>query len=348
MEIAIDVSPLKSGHSVRGVGFYLKYLQESLLEIDQENNYTFFSDYRLLNVIPDIVHFPYFDPYFITLPLYKKYKTVITIHDLTPLVFPEAFPSGMKGKLRLQIQKRLAKQSNAIITDSEASKKDIERIMNINTKKIHVIYLAAASEYVQVNDQVALNAVKKKYNLPDEFLLYVGDVTWNKNLVRLVNAVKKTSIPMVMVGKALASNDYNRENPWNKDLVIVQELCLNDEQIKILGFVTTDDLVAIYNLATVFLMPSLYEGFGLPVLEAMQCGTPVITSDKGSLPEVAGNAAYIVDAYDENSIFEGIVTVVNNKNLQAEMKEKGFRQAKKFDWKMTAERTKEVYEEVSR
>jgi glycosyltransferase involved in cell wall biosynthesis len=254
----------------------------------------------------------------------------------------------MKGKLRLQIQKRLAKQSNAIITDSEASKKDIERIMNINTKKIHVIYLAAASEYVQVNDQVALNAVKKKYNLPDEFLLYVGDVTWNKNLVRLVNAVKKTSIPMVMVGKALASNDYNRENPWNKDLVIVQELCLNDEQIKILGFVTTDDLVAIYNLATVFLMPSLYEGFGLPVLEAMQCGTPVITSDKGSLPEVAGNAAYIVDAYDENSIFEGIVTVVNNKNLQAEMKEKGFRQAKKFDWKMTAERTKEVYEEVSR
>lgn len=346
MKIAIDISPLSSGHSIRGVGFYLQYLKKSLLDLDKKNIYTFFEKYTELKTDTDIIHFPYFDPFFLTLPLKKRYKTVITIHDLTPLVFPSAFPSGIKGKIKWQIQKRLAQKAEAIITDSQASKKDISRIMNIKIDKIHVVYLAAGDEFRVIEDKNILDDVRKKYNLPDRFALYVGDVTWNKNLVRLVNAVKKTNIPLVMVGKSLVNTEYDPSNIWNSELVAVQKMIKGDQQIITVGFIPTDDLVAIYNLATVFVMPSLYEGFGLPVLEAMQSGTPVITSSNGSLAEIAGEAANIVDATDVVAIAREIENVTGDANLRQQMHMKGLAQAKKFNWQTTARETVVVYEKI--
>ena len=151
---------------------------------------------------------------------------------------------------------------------------------------------------------------------------------------------------MVLVGKALVNKDFDKKNPWNQDLIKIQELARNDDRIKILGFVEDSDLVSLYNLATVLVMPSLYEGFGLPILEAMNCGCPVITSKEGSLKEVAGDAVFYVDAYDLESIADGIRNVYENETLAKSLSEKGFLQAKNFSWKKTVFETLGIYKSL--
>jgi glycosyltransferase involved in cell wall biosynthesis len=343
MKIAIDVSPLQTGHRVRGVGFYLENLKNSLVKYFPENEYVFFETGDKLDSNIDLVHFPYFEPFFLELPLYKKFKTVVTVHDLTPIVFPENFPSGIKGKIKWQMQRYALKRANAIITDSESSKKDIIKLVGARESKIKVVYLAAGEQFNKLKVGNWKLEIQKRYNLPDDFLLYVGDVTWNKNLPRLINAVKELQIPLVMIGKSLVSEDYDRNNPWNADLNRVNELAKNDKNIMRLGFVPDLDLVSVYNLATALIMPSLYEGFGLPVLEAMASGCPVITSKEGSLSEVAGNAAHYVDAYDVKSITAGIQEVFKDATLQKELSQKGLENAAKFSWKQTVSDTLEAY-----
>ncbi len=344
MKIAIDVSPLKTGHRVRGVGFYLEHLKNALVKYFPENEYVFFESGEKLPMDIDLIHFPYFEPFFLALPLYKKFKTVVTVHDLTPIVFPQAFPRGIKGELKWQMQRYALRQADAIITDSESSKKDIVKYVGANSNKINVVYLAAGEQFRRLKTEDL--RLKTEYQLPEKFVLYVGDVTWNKNLPRLMGAVKELNITLVMIGKSLAQVDYDRNNPWNADLNRVNELAKENEKIIRLGFVPTEDLVGIYNLASVFAMPSLYEGFGLPVLEAMACGCPVITAKQGSLLEVAGSAAFYVDAYDVTSISSGIQKVLGDEKLQQELREKGLENAKKFSWKKTAGDTVKVYERV--
>src|SRR6266568_3737064 len=167
MKIAIDVSPLQSGHKVRGVGFYLTYLKKALLEYYPENDYYFFHQGESISSAVDLVHYPYFDPFFRTLPFLKKHKTIVTVHDLTPLVFPEHFPAGLKGNLKWQAQRLNLQKVDGILTDSNASKKDIERIVGINPKYITVAYLAAGDEFKKLkNEEFLLNTIKKKYSLP--------------------------------------------------------------------------------------------------------------------------------------------------------------------------------------
>jgi glycosyltransferase involved in cell wall biosynthesis len=347
MKIAIDISPLRTGHKVRGVGFYLEHLKNALVKYFPQNDYVFFERGNKLPSDVGVIHFPYFEPFFLALPIYNKFKTVVTVHDLTPIVFPEAFPSGIKGKLKWQMQRFALKRANAVITDSESSKKDIIKHTGIKENKIHVVYLAAGENFqrLMINDS-GLMTIKKKFGLPEKFVLYVGDVTWNKNLPRLIDAIKETKLPLVMVGKSLVSENYDKNSPWNADLNRVGELTKGDSNIMKLGFVTSEELVQLYNLATVFVMPSLYEGFGLPILEAMASGCPVITSKEGSLEEVAGEAALYVDAYDMDSIAAGIKKVFEDQNLQKELSKKGLEQAKNFSWKKTAEKTLAVYESI--
>lgn len=324
-------------HRVRGTGFYISNLESSFKKYDKNNTYiSCFADNIPDDV--DIIHYPYFEPFFITLPFFKKKKTVVTVHDLTPFVFPKDFPKGVKGKLKWEVQKRLLKNSDAIITDSESSKKDIQKFTGIKSNKISVIYLAASEKFKKIQNP------KLELNLPEKFVLYVGDVTWNKNLPRLVEAVKSIGLPLVMVGKALITENFNKKNPWNKDLSKVQDLTRNDNKIIKLGFVRDEDLIMLYNKATVFAMPSLYEGFGLPVLEAMSCGCPVITSRAGSIPEVGQNAVFYTDPYDTNDIADGIKKVFFDENLRKELSKKGLEQSKKFSWKKTAKQTVKVYE----
>lgn len=347
MMIAIDISPLISGHSVRGTGFYLRNLKDALVSYFPNHAYSFFSKGEKIPEGADIVHYPYLDPFFITLPLTKKYKTIVTVHDLIPLVFPQAFPSGIRGRVKWEIQKRLLSGVDAVITDSLSSSKDINHYINISEEKVHVVYLAAGKEYQQV-DTKTKNKIKEKYVLPDRFILYVGDATWNKNLPLLIKAVNKTQYPFVVVGKVFSEGYIDKNNIWNKDLLEAKRLFKENNNIKILGFIPTEDLVGIYNNAAVLLMPSLYEGFGLPVLEAMSCGCPVITSKKGSLTEIAGNAACYVNSGDEEEISESIKEIMSNTKKRNLLKEKGLLQAKKFSWQKTAEQTMEVYEKVFR
>lgn len=350
MNIAIDVSPLKSGHylqhRVRGTGFYIKNLQASLEKYYSENKYIYFNRGYPLDRDIDVVHYPYFEPFFLSLPLFNKYKTVVTVHDLTPFVFPKEFPSGLKGKIKWQIQKALLRNSTAIITDSESSKRDIIKFTGISRDKISVVYLAASDIFKPKTDTSLLRRIRVKYKLPDKFVLYVGDVTWNKNLPRTIEAVKKANVPLVMVGSALVKEDVNLNNPWNKDFFRVLKLVEGDNGITRLGFVPEKELILLYNMATVFTMPSCYEGFGLPILEAMSCGCPVITSKEGSIPEIAGEACKYVNAYDGDSIAKEIGEVFNNKNLQQELSKKGLIQSKKFTWHKTADETMNVYKSV--
>lgn len=349
MKIAIDVSPLQSGHRVRGVGFYLEHLKKTLVESHPENDYVFFLDDAVVDNSVELIHYPYFDPFFNSLPLIKKRKRVITVHDLTPLIFPQHFPSGLRGKMSWLIQRYNLHRSERIITDSEASKKDIIRLVGISEKNIDVVYLAAGEEFQRLKTQdVRLKTIKEKYNLPEKFVLYVGDVTWNKNLPRLIKAIKEINLTLVMVGKNLAQKDFDRSNPWNRDLVEVNRIAEGDRRIIRLGFVPTEDLVALYNSASVFVMPSIYEGFGLPILEAMQSGCPVITTKGGSLPEVAGEAAMYADQYDINSIANAIGEVFFSEKLRSSLSEKGIAQAKKFSWEKTARQTIEAYQKAIR
>ncbi len=351
MNIALDMSPLKSGHylqhRVRGTGFYLQNLQASLEKYYPENKYVYFGRGDSLKGDIDVVHYPYFEPFFLTLPLFSKNKKIVTIHDLTPLVFPEHFKPGLKGNLKWQIQKKILKNVNAIITDSESSKRDIIKYVGIDSAKIKVVYLAAGSKFKILSSKEKVENVRKKYGLPEKFILYVGDATWNKNLPRLMEASSKIKVPLAMVGKALIDKKIDAKNAWNKDLAKTQEMAEKSSNIFRLGFVPSEDLVALYNAATLFIMPSIYEGFGLPILEAMSCGCPVVTSKGGSLAEVAGEAGKYIDPYDSSSIAKGINDVFSSLSLQKELSKKGIIQSRKFTWRKTAEETMDVYRSVT-
>lgn len=349
MRVAIDISPLTSGnflqHRVRGTGFYLNNLKESLLKYHPDNEYEFFNRQKKIRIEPDVIHYPYFESYFLTLPSNVSGNNVVTVHDLTPLVFKNEFPAGIRGEIKWQIQKRRLKRAGAIITDSNSSRKDINKFTKIDNSKIHVVYLAAASYFKQISEEKKREIIKK-FNLPEDFVLYVGDVTWNKNLPGLIEAIGKTGSHLVVAGAAFASESFDRSNPWNKDLTKSQELAKKNKRIISTGFVNNDELVALYNAAKLFVMPSFYEGFGLPVLEAMSCGCPVVTTKMGSLSEVAGQAAYFVDPNDIDSIASGITRVMGNIDFREELSKKGLEQSKKFSWEKTAQDTIDVYKEI--
>ncbi len=351
MKIAIDISPVikssNSAHKVRGVGAYINMLIQNLAKYDGKNEYVFVED-KSFPKNADLIHYPYFDPFFLTLPFKSPQKFVVTVHDLTPIAFPDHFPAGFKGNMKWQVQKRLLKKASCVITDSNCSKKDIQRIIGVSDNKVKTVYLAADQTFKKLKlDEIKTSQIQKKYNLPESFILYVGDATWNKNLSRLVEAVKKTNVTLVMVGKIWGSQMSDvSSNKWNDDLKkVLREI--NTTQFVKLGFVPNVDLIKIYNLASALVMPSIYEGFGLPVLEAMNCGCPVITTKEGSLEEVGGNAVYYVDALDSKDIANGISKLINDGKLRQELSEKGLKQAEIFTVKKSIKDLVTIYESTT-
>lgn len=342
MKVAIVVPGSERAlmHRVRGSGVYASNLTEALKRNYPNDSFVVCTSKNIPQA--DITHFLYFEPFFRTLPIFKKNKTVVTVHDLIPFVFPKNFPIGIKGNMKWQVQRFALNNCDAIITDSEASKKDIERYAGVGENKINVVYLAAGDNF---RKKSKASNIRKKYGLPDKFVLYVGDVTWNKNLPRLMEAALEKGLPLVMVGKALITKNFDRKNPWNQDLLKVQKIAKN-KNIFILGFIEDNDLIDLYNSARVFAMPSLYEGFGLPVIEAMSCGCPVVTSKKGSLEEIAGNAAYYVDPYSKDSIAKGVSEVFFNNSLNSKLSQKGLEEAERFSWRKTAGDTHSVYKKL--
>lgn len=347
MNIAIDTTPLASGHAARGVGVYTKNLIEALQKYEGKHSYNFFTRGQQLPKDADIVHYPYFDPFFLTLPLQKKAPTVVTVHDLIPLVFPDKFPAGFRGMIKWQIQKAALRKVDRIITVSQCSKKDVEKLVGIDERKIDVVYSAASAGYQNVTNTNILHNLKKKYRLPDNYFLYVGDVNWNKNIPGMIRAfaefVKKSNIyHLVLVGRAFLDGTLKETRVIRS---VIQELQIADHII-CTGYATDEDLAGMYSMAICSLEPSYYEGFGLPVLEAMTSGCPVLVADNSSLNEIAGPSIR-VQADSIESIASGMNKIVSifseaRKKLVAD----GITWSNQFSWKKTAKETVAVYEKV--
>jgi len=349
MIIGIENTPLISPHKARGVGFYTKRLIEALENLARKNkDFSIKTDsYKSLASEADLIHFPFFSPLFLTLPLFKKKPTVVTVHDLIPLKFPKHFPKGVRGSLKWQIQKFSLKSAKAIITDSLSSKKDIVKLAGIKKEKIFVIYLAADEVFKPIQNKRYLEKLKKRYNLPQKFVLYVGDFNFNKNVNLLTESCLQLNYPLIIVGRQALQPAKEKSHIENQSLLKFQESAKeNPEKIIRLGFVPTDDLVGIYNLATIYVQPSIAEGFGLPVLEAMACGCPVITSQKTSLGEIAGQKALSIDPYNKNDLVKAIENCWQKPFLRKKLSSLGIKQAAKFSWEKTARKTLNVYKGV--
>ncbi|MCX6724680.1 MAG: glycosyltransferase family 1 protein [Candidatus Shapirobacteria bacterium] len=196
-----------------------------------------------------------------------------------------------------------------------------------------------------MNDKSLLAKTKKKYDLPDNFVLYVGDVNYNKNISGLIKAfadIKDQNLKLVLVGKAFMDKEIKETQEISK---LVKLLGLEKKVIS-LGWVSSEELAAIYNQATVYCQPSFYEGFGLPVLEAMACGCPVVCADNSSLKEICGQAALMVKIDTIYSIAQGISLLLDNKTKREELSQKGLEWVKNFSWQKTAQKTYEVYKKL--
>jgi len=347
MNIAINTSPLSGGHKTRGTGIYTAKLIEALGRYEQEHTYSFFTNEKDIPPNADVVHYPFFDPFFMTLPVWKQKPTVVTVHDLIPLVFPQHFPSGLRGAVKWRVQEFSLRSTKRILTDSSASKNDIVRITGYPESRVDVIPLAASGmEFVMAKGEQ--EAIQKRYALPKRFLLYVGDVNWNKNVMGLLEAWKifkasdKLDISLVLVGGAFMKPEIPEVNDI---LSYISQQNLEASVIRT-GFVRDEDFAVLYTRAVGLIMPSWYEGFGLPVLEAMHAGVPVIASNRGSIPEISGPALQ-VDPGDSRTIAETITSLVSMSiQKRSAIIKKGYEWERQYTWQKTAKRTVESYEKA--
>lgn len=369
MKIAYDSGPLKDNHKVRGIGMMVKEQIEGLKqEIKNSDEMSFhpidFTDNNDLDKY-DLVHYPYFFPFQLSLPSKKPTKKmVVTIQDLIQLIYPKAYPAGFRAKINFIKQRNRIKNADAIITISETSKKDIIRFLGVPPDIVHVVYLASKEMFKKITEKNLLEKIREKYNLPKKFVLYVGDINFNKNLLTLIRAAKIANTTLVIVGKLAAEIDksnfeiVNLSGPrdWvrylfgkpHPEVAHHKELIKYFRKNKIIktGFVSDEDLSVLYNLASVYVQPSYYEGFGMPVVEAMRSGCPVIVSKTNALVEIAGEAAMIADPYDENDMAKKIQKVITDNDLRNDLIKKGFEREKYFSWKNTSVQIVDIYKNL--
>jgi glycosyltransferase involved in cell wall biosynthesis len=271
---------------------------------------------------------------------YFSIPCVVLVFDLTPVLFRDTH-SVQSNFVHKYILPRTLRNADKIIAISQNTKNDLIKHFNIPEDKIRVVYLAVNNNYKPVSNE-EVKRVKDKYNPNSPFILYVGTLEPRKNIVRLIDAfhrLKQKEIPhkLVIAGK----KGWKYENIFGE----IEKLKLKDDVI-FTGYVSDEDLPALYNAADLFVYPSIYEGFGLPPLEAMACGTPVITSNTSSLPEVVGGAGIMVDPYNIDELSNKMQEVLTSKNLRKELSEKGLKRAKMFSWEKCAKETLEVFEDL--
>ena len=368
MRIAIDA---RLGHYAQGgISQYTLNLIRALAATDQDNSYTIFQNsadqreivsqdnfrrvslrtpshhpleqYLLsLELLPkssvDVIHWTDFIP-----PFYNRHPSVITVHDLAFLLYPHFLTRDSARHYGLI--DHAVRRADHIIAVSEATRRDLVRLTGTPPKKITVIYEAAESIYFPVQEQEALAQIRSKYHLSDGYILFVGTIEPRKNLKTLLRAFNmlienyKAAVDLTIAGKA----------GWLYDDVyqLVEELGLQ-KRVHFLGRVPTADLPLLYNAAQMLVLPSFYEGFGLPPLEAMACGIPAIVSDASAMPEVVSDAALRVAPEDVEGFAVAMQRLLSDADLRADMVAKGRKRVKSFSWERAAQETLEVYAKLA-
>ena len=371
MRIAIDAHSVGTG--LGGNESYATNLIEALAEIDQTNRYTLYvtkreaverfgnrwPNFSVRSTLPhtpliripltlsaelrrnpvDVLHVQF------TAPPFSPCPVVVSIHDLSFEHLPQTFKWRSRKQLRITVR-RTARQASQVIALSEYARNDIVNTYQVSPDKISVIPLSAGDHFRPVRDEEELQRVRQTYGIEGEYMLSVGAIQPRKNLGRLVAAYShlrgakpEGKLPkLVLAGKCAWLYD--------ETLRAIKELELSDSII-LTGYVPESDLPALYSGALCFVYPSYFEGFGLPPLEAMQCGVPVIVGDRTSLPEVVGDAAVLVDPFDVHALAAAIEKVVSDSNLRAKLSVQGLARAKLFAWRETARQTLAVYQKAA-
>ena len=380
MHVAIDYTAAVRQQA--GIGRYTRNLVGNLADLDARNQYTLFvaggwgrgdglgawppnfrvralpvTD-RVLNIVWQRLRIPlpiqivtggfdlFHSPDFV-LPHVGSSQALLTVHDLSFLRVPQYFVPGFRDYLEGAVSRGVSR-ANHILADSESTRRDLVELMGVRQDKVSVVYPGVESRFSQVEDSQALAQVRERYQLPDRFALGLSTLQPRKNFDGLIDAFR-----------LLLSHHGDTEEVADLHLVICGGLGWMYEEIQqrvehhglgarihFPGFVQDADLPALYTLASVFAFPSWYEGFGLPALEAMACGTPVVAADNSSLPEVVGGAGLLVDAASPDDLASALLQLLSNQDLRVAVKRAGLEQAAKFNWHSAAKALIEIYEQV--
>lgn len=367
---------------VSGIGCYTERLIHALSEIDSENQYYLFFcdsgmqdrfagnfDYSKHSNFQPVL-FPYkpfslrglfainkeinklkldlFHSTNFMIPLFAgNVRLVATVHDLIPLLFPHFTPKAKKTRFYIiykLLMKWIAKKADLVLADSEHSRKDIERGLHLNNDKVRRVYIGIEPNYQPKTEKEMPRSVREKYQIKKPYFLYVGRHDPYKNIDKLVQAYAAylkdvpAGVNLVITGKR--DSRYPEAYQWAEKENLLGKVIFT-------GYVSNEDLLELYRHALAVVLVSRYEGFGLPVLEAMACGVPVLCSNAASLPEVAGEAAILVSPDSEHEIIDGLKNLSLDRSLREELIQKGFQQVKKFTWEACARETLEAYRSLT-
>jgi len=263
---------------------------------------------------------------------------VAALYDLVPLLFPSSLP--WKGRLYYRWAMASGiRRLRRLTAISHRTRDDAVRVLAVDPERVAVVYPGRDPRFRPIDDEEALALVRRKYGLPPSFVLHVGTVEPRKNLPRLLAAYRRLREVGVARGLVLAG-----ARGWLCDGVVGE--AARTMGVVVTGHVAEEDMPLLYNAADLLVMPSLYEGFGFPLLEAMACGTPAVCSNRGALPELAGDAALVVDARDEGALAVALEEALTNESWRSRAAERGLERARAFSWEAAAECTREVFHEA--
>ncbi|GAC1485941.1 MAG: glycosyltransferase family 1 protein [Ktedonobacteraceae bacterium] len=375
MRIALDYTAgIRQG---AGIGQYVRSLVNAMLDQDSHNRYTLITSGRPTHeqpfpraenvcgrslVIPDRyltilwyrLHFPLLANYFtgpadiyhgldfVLPPLSKKTRKVVTVYDLAFLEHPETAVPSLAAYLN-KVVPEAVERADVVAAISHTTKQALIKHYHASAEKITVIPCGVGAQFQRVTDPVLVEETRRKFDLQQPFLFSVGTLEPRKNHIGLIRAFyevqqrHKSSLILAIAG----GKGWMYEETQN----VVRELKLED-RVRFLGRISERELITLYSLAEMFAFPSFFEGFGIPPLEAMACGAPVITSNTSSLPEVAGDAALLVDPHDIHALADAIQRLAENEQLREELRQKGYRQAQRYTWSGAAAKMLAVYQRL--
>ncbi len=371
--LGYDATPLLGQRS--GVGHYTKRLLSAVMATCPDWDYRFYSnkplgelDNSLLRATEVETYFPasrwlwmqFILPRLIAQdnpdlchftnslgPFNMPRPYVLTIHDASLFLYRHFHPWSRIAAMRLLLP-AVARRSAAIIAPSHVARRDLVKVLGLRPEKVHVVYEAAPDWFGRVTNQKALDRIKQRYKLPEKFILFIGTLEPRKNLERLIHALallhrRGRRVPLVLVGQEGWHMEGHHGHPALPDLV--REVGL-ESYVHHLGYVPTRHLPMLLSLTSVFAFPSVYEGFGLPAVEAMACGAPVLTSRDTAMDEICGDAAHLVDPFDIEDIANGLEKMLADGEYRQELSERALCCAGQLSWSRAARETVDVYKKV--